>query len=160
MPQSDWLPGKTGRVAETSGADATRNPDTVHACVMERDALTKLALRVAGGFPAVTQGQPFGEGAEVFKVVGKVFAIVNTGDGGVCVTLKCAPPHARSLVESHLSVIPSYHMNKQHWISIVPDSDADTTLVEDLIGNSYDIVVSLLPRAQRPLDPARPGLTD
>ncbi len=126
---------------------------------MKREALTTLALRVAAGFPAVTQTQPFGEGAEVFKVVGKVFAIVNTGGSGVCVTVKCAPPHARSLVETRVSVIPGYHMNKQHWISIVADGDADTTLVEDLIGNSYDIVVSLLPRAQRPLDPARPDAT-
>jgi predicted DNA-binding protein (MmcQ/YjbR family) len=150
-----------GRVgAATRQHSSTRIVLTVHAGVMKRDALTKLALRVAGGFPAVTQGQPFGEDTEVFKVVGKVFAIVNTGDNGVCVTLKCAPPHARSLVERHASVIPGYHMNKQHWISIIPESDADPTLVEDLIGNSYDIVVSLLPRAQRPLDPARPAPAD
>ncbi|PPF90031.1 cytoplasmic protein [Subtercola sp. Z020] len=126
---------------------------------MERSELVDLALRVAGGFPAVSQGQPFGEGAEVFKVVGKVFAIVDTvpDAAGVVdarspaiVTLKCAPPHARALVAEHASIIPGYHMNKEHWISLCPGADLSPTLAEDLIGNSYDIVVSLLPRAQRP----------
>ncbi|GAA0993745.1 MmcQ/YjbR family DNA-binding protein [Subtercola frigoramans] len=139
---------------------------------MEREALTELALRVAGSFPAVTRGQPFGEGTEVFKVVGKVFALVNLGDRPACLTLKCAPPHARSLVYSYESIIPGYHVNKQHWISIVasgpaPSSatltrvpDVDTTLVEDLIGNSYDIVVSLLPRDRRPFDPSASANAD
>ena len=133
---------------------------------MEREALTELAIRVAGSFPAVTRGRPFGEGTEVFKVVGKVFALVNLGDRPACLTLKCAPPHARSLVASYDSIIPGYHVNKQHWISIVASGpahpaaarvrapDVDETLVEDLIGNSYDIVVSLLPRDRRPVDPS------
>ncbi|MEF2977604.1 MmcQ/YjbR family DNA-binding protein [Subtercola sp. YIM 133946] len=121
---------------------------------MERQALAALALRVAAGLPAATQGQPFGEGTEVFKVVGKVFALVNTQSNPACVTLKCAPPHARALVEQYAGVIPGYHMNKQHWISITADDSADETLVEDLIGNSYDIVVGLLPRDRRPLDTA------
>ncbi|WP_188680736.1 MmcQ/YjbR family DNA-binding protein [Subtercola lobariae] len=131
---------------------------------MDAAALSSLALRTAAAFPAVVQSQPFGDDTEVFKVVGKVFAIVNTSPvdaaaentraGGARVTLKCAPPHALSLVGAQPSVIPGYHMNKQHWISIVAGDDVTQTLVEDLIGNSYDIVVSLLPRAKRPLDPA------
>ncbi|RFA23558.1 MmcQ/YjbR family DNA-binding protein [Subtercola boreus] len=118
---------------------------------MKRDALVALALRVANALPAAAQSQPFGEDVEVFKVVGKVFALVDTGEGEVVVTLKCAPPHASSLVETHASITPGYHMNKQHWISLGAGDDIDPVLVEDLVGNSYDIVVSLLPRDRRPL---------
>ncbi|RFA09203.1 hypothetical protein B7R54_08160 [Subtercola boreus] len=126
---------------------------------MDRVSLVDTALRVAASFPAVTQGQPFGEGAEVFKVVGKVFAIVDTSDDGSgaahhhshsVITLKCAPPHGRSLVRDHPGIIPGYHMNKEHWISVCPTDDIDETLVEDLVGNSYDIIVAQLPRAKRP----------
>lgn len=124
---------------------------------MDERALTRAALRVAAALPAATRGQPFGEGAEVFKVVGKVFAIVSTEPGRVLVTLKCAPPHAEALVERYDCVIPGYHMNKRHWISLKPGEGADETLVEDLMGNSYDIVVSLLPRDKRPLDSAHPA---
>ncbi|MDF2444500.1 MAG: hypothetical protein JWR01_2703 [Subtercola sp.] len=143
---------------------------------MDRAALIDTALRVAASFPAVTQGQPFGEGTEVFKVVGKVFALVDTTPGAPdvatkgaahsgsrsVVTLKCAPPHGRSLVRDHPGIIPGYHMNKEHWISLCPAEsagatdgidnidDIDETLVEDLVGNSYDIIVAALPRAKRP----------
>src|ERR1700712_1654289 len=99
---------------------------------MKPDEISTLALRTALAFPAAEQSQPFGEDTELFKVVGKVFAIVSTGTGQSRVTLKCAPPHARSLVESQPSVIPGYHMNKQHWISIVAGDDVTPTLVEDL----------------------------
>ncbi|RFA13368.1 cytoplasmic protein [Subtercola boreus] len=131
---------------------------------MDQADVVQTALRVAASFPAVTQGQPFGEGAAVFKVVGKVFAIVDTqpaspdaATGGPAhrrspsvVTLKCAPPHGQALVREHPSIIPGYHMNKEHWISLCPGDDIDETLVEDLVGNSYDIIVAALPRAKRP----------
>jgi predicted DNA-binding protein (MmcQ/YjbR family) len=122
---------------------------------MNGDALQRAALQIAAGLPAATQSQPFGEGAEVFKVVGKVFAIVSARGGEPMVTLKAAPRHAAALVLEHPSVTPGYHMNKRHWITVTAGPDVDRTLVEDLVGNSYDVVVGTLPRDRRPLDPAR-----
>ncbi|MEA9985637.1 MULTISPECIES: MmcQ/YjbR family DNA-binding protein [Subtercola] len=117
---------------------------------MDALRLTLLAEQIATALPASTQGQPFGEGTEVFKVVGKVFAIVGSRDNRPLVTLKCAPPHAEALVAQHPSVTPGYHMNKRHWISVIPGEETTETLLEDLIGNSYDIVVATLPRDRRP----------
>ncbi|KQO62428.1 MmcQ/YjbR family DNA-binding protein [Curtobacterium sp. Leaf261] len=122
---------------------------------MDGDALQRIALRVAEALPAATRSQPFGEGTEVGKVVGKVFLLVGTRGVRPMVTVKAAPPHAAALVREHPSISPGYHMNKRHWITIVAGPDVDETLVEDLVGNSYDVVVGTLPRDRRPLDPTR-----
>lgn len=127
---------------------------------MDGAALERTALRVAEGLPAATRSQPFGEGSEVGKVAGKVFVIVGARGGEPMVTVKAAPPHAAALVREHPSITPGYHMDKRHWITLVAGADIDVTLVEDLVGNSYDVVVATLPRDRRPLDPARGGAGD
>lgn len=48
---------------------------------------------------------------------------------------------------------PGYHMNKRHWIALHPDGDLDPGLVDDLVTESYLLVVEGLPRTQRPVDP-------
>lgn len=127
---------------------------------MDAQELHAVALRAAAGLPAVTRGQPFGEGAEVFKVVGKVFAIVSELRGVPIVSLKCRPPHAAALVRQYEAITPGYHLNKQHWVSVGAGEGIDEQLVEDLVGNSYDLVVAGLPRHRRPLDPMRGPLPD
>ncbi|WP_416061848.1 MmcQ/YjbR family DNA-binding protein [Rhodococcus indonesiensis] len=44
-------------------------------------------------------------------------------------------------------------MNKRHWIALHPDGDLDPGLVDDLVTESYLLVVEGLPRTQRPVDP-------
>ena len=33
-------------------------------------------------------------------------------------------------------------MNKQHWISVYEDEELDESLIQDLVLNSYELVVS------------------
>ena len=40
-------------------------------------------------------------------------------------------------------------MNKQHWISIFADEDLDAQLVQDLVLNSYELVVAKLKKVER-----------
>ena len=42
-----------------------------------------------------------------------------------------------------------WHMNKQHWISIFADEDLDAQLVQDLVLNSYELVVAKLKKVER-----------
>jgi predicted DNA-binding protein (MmcQ/YjbR family) len=44
-------------------------------------------------------------------------------------------------------------MNKRHWITLEAGADVDETLVEELVTDSYLLVVSHLPKAQQPVDP-------
>jgi predicted DNA-binding protein (MmcQ/YjbR family) len=120
---------------------------------MDGVELHEVAERTAVALPAVTKEQPFGEGAFVYKVVGKMFVMTSELRGQAIVNLKCAPPHGAALVRDHDEITPGWHMNKRHWITIAPGDGIDEQLVEDLVGNAYDLVVQGLPRARRPLDP-------
>ena len=107
------------------------------------------AMDACAAFPAVELGYPFGEDTPVFKVVGKVFAILDAEEGPGTLTLKADPEDARALVSTFADVTAGYHMNKKHWISVrLPSADVP---VAELIADSYDLVVAGLPRAQRPL---------
>ncbi|WP_144763242.1 MmcQ/YjbR family DNA-binding protein [Curtobacterium sp. 9128] len=127
---------------------------------MDGRALHEVAARTASALPATEETQPFGEGAFVYKVVGKMFVMTSVLRGVPIVNLKCAPPHGAALVRDHDEITPGWHMNKRHWITLAPGPGIDETLVEDLVANAWELVVAGLPRARRPLDPARRHDTD
>lgn len=109
---------------------------------------TKQAMDACAALPAVELSYPFGEETPVFKVVGKVFAILNAEEGPGEITLKADPEDAKALVATFADVRPGYHMNKKHWISVrLPTSKAPAA---ELIRDSYDLVIAGLPRAKRP----------
>jgi len=106
------------------------------------------AMEACAAHPAVELSYPFGEETPVFKVVGKVFAILSAEEGPGSITLKADPEDARALVSEFPEVTPGYHMNKKHWISVeLPSRTAPLT---DLVRDSYELVVAGLPRAKRP----------
>ncbi|CAN5327686.1 MmcQ/YjbR family DNA-binding protein [soil metagenome] len=110
--------------------------------------LMEQAMEVCEAFPATELSYPFGEETPVFKVVGRVFAILTVEEGPGSITLKADPEDARALVSEFPEVTPGYHMNKKHWITVqVPPG---RTPIEELIADSYDLVVAGLPRARRP----------
>ena len=53
--------------------------------------------------------------------------------------LKCDPTLSQGLRETFKGIIPAWHMNKYHWISVVLDSDVDITTLKDLIMLSYSL---------------------
>ena len=73
------------------------------------------------------------------------------------------PVLAEQLRLTHPAVSPGYHLNKRHWNTVVLDGSVPERLVRDMIEDSYDLVVSRLPRSARrdlgwtgdPLDAAR-----
>lgn len=83
---------------------------------------------------------PFGEQAAVYKVAGRIFAIVGLDRTPTPVTLKCDPEHSEALRAEHAAIIPGYHMNKRHWITLTLDGSLAQTLVAELIEDSYDLV--------------------
>ena len=102
--------------------------------------------------PGVTEGFPFGADVLVFKVSGKMFALVNLDTKPVHLNLKCDPERAVELRETHEDVMPGYHMNKQHWNTLNLDGALDIRLVRELIDHSYETVVaSLTAKARRAL---------
>ena len=90
-----------------------------------------------------TEEFPFDEVTLVFKVMGKMYGLMNL-DGDLSVNLKCDPEKAISLREEHEAIKPGYHMNKRHWNTVEMDGSLKPSFVKELIDHSYDLVVSKL----------------
>lgn len=89
--------------------------------------------------PDVTESFPFDDDTLVFKVNGKIFAMVNLS-GDTQLTLKCDTDLAIELREKHLAVQPGYHMNKRHWNTITIDGSIPDALILYWIDHSYNLV--------------------
>ncbi|HEC44071.1 hypothetical protein LCGC14_2525260 [marine sediment metagenome] len=61
--------------------------------------------------PAVTEGFPFNDTALVFKVAGKMFALLDLSEDSRGISLKCDPELAIELREQYSEVTPAYHFN-------------------------------------------------
>lgn len=89
----------------------------------------------------VEETLPFGPDTLVFKVMGKMFALISISAPNSC-NLKCEVERAIDLRNQFNAVKPGYHMNKQHWNTIDFNMDVSDKLLEELITHSYDLVVS------------------
>lgn len=89
---------------------------------------------------------PFDEVTLVFKVFGKMFAIVPL-DNPSWIGLKCDPERAVELRDEYPDeIVPGNHLNKKHWNSVIFNGRLDYRLVVELIDHSYSLV---LPRKAR-----------
>lgn len=93
----------------------------------------------------VTEDFPFDFDTLVFKVMGKMFALIPLAKwekGEMTINLKCNPERAIELRENYESIYAGYHMNKKHWNTVnVNSGDVSDDLVKELINHSYDLVV-------------------
>ncbi|MCO4202555.1 MmcQ/YjbR family DNA-binding protein [Aeromonas taiwanensis] len=107
--------------------------------------------------PGATEDTPFGPEILVYRIAGKMFALVDWQAEPLSINLKCEPELALLLREIHPEVKPGWHMNKQHWNTVT----LRDTLAEDLwqgwIVHSYERVVAGLPKARRPQAPTSSG---
>jgi predicted DNA-binding protein (MmcQ/YjbR family) len=99
--------------------------------------------------PGSTEDYPFGDEVAVFKVAGKVFALVPLAGSPASVSLKCDPGLAADLRQRYPAVTPGYHLNKRHWNTVTLDGSVPGEELLDLIDHSYQLVVAGLPRAER-----------
>jgi predicted DNA-binding protein (MmcQ/YjbR family) len=99
---------------------------------------------------------PFGPDIYVYKVVGKIFAILSEilvpGSPAkmASLNLKCDPTEALMLRQIFPAITPGYHMNKQHWNTVLLDKSVPDNEVKRMIEQSYQLVVNTLPKAKRP----------
>jgi predicted DNA-binding protein (MmcQ/YjbR family) len=82
---------------------------------------------------------PFGDDTLVFKIQGKIFALVNL-DGDLSINLKCDPAYSLELREKYPAVTPGYHMNKKHWNTVNLDGSVPDKLIFSWIDHSYHLV--------------------
>lgn len=91
--------------------------------------------------PGVTESLPFNDTALVFKVAGKMFALLDLSDDSRGITLKCDPTMAIELREKYSAVTPAWHFNKKHWNTVNIDGSVPDKEVFSWIDHSYDLVL-------------------
>lgn len=96
----------------------------------------------------VTEEFPFDNITLVYKVMGKMFSATDV-DNFESVNLKVDPEIGVELREKYDSVLPGYHMNKKHWITVKMDGSIPDVLFREWINNSYEIVVAKLTKKQK-----------
>ncbi len=94
----------------------------------------------------VSEELPFGPDVLVFKVLGKIFALTNLGEEEFSVNLKNTPEKNLELRADYFQIIPGFHMNKKHWNTIYLNDGLNDNLIRTLLDESYEIVVSGLPK--------------
>jgi predicted DNA-binding protein (MmcQ/YjbR family) len=98
--------------------------------------LRRLCLKLSGA----EETFPFGPETSVFKVGGKMFAIVPLKRKPLKVSVKCEPELGEQLRGTYDEIEPGYHLNKRHWVTVTCGGAASDELVGELVGGSYDLV--------------------
>jgi predicted DNA-binding protein (MmcQ/YjbR family) len=98
---------------------------------------------------AVEESFPFDNDTLVFKVGGKIFLLLSISSKPLQFNVKCDPDMAIDLREKYSFVLPGYHMNKQHWNTVLCINPVPKKLILEWIDHSYDLVVSSLPKKAR-----------
>lgn len=96
---------------------------------------------------------PFDEHTLVFKVMGKMFALIGLEKweaGERFINLKCDPVYALELRDQYPDDITgAFHMSKTHWNSVYITGTLSLKKVQQLINHSYELVVSKLTKKQK-----------
>lgn len=92
---------------------------------------------------------PFGPSVLVFKVMGKMFALVSLEERPLRINLKCDPELALHLRAAYPAVQPGYHMNKKHWNTVILNGSIPREVLLAMVDDSYNLVINALKKADR-----------
>jgi predicted DNA-binding protein (MmcQ/YjbR family) len=115
---------------------------------VELDQVIAIVQAALDGKPGAVADPAAVAGAFLYKVKGKMFAILATR-GVAAVSLKCDPHLGEILREQYACVGHRYHLDRRHWISVTLDADVPPDEIVRLVDQSYDLVRANLTRAQR-----------
>jgi predicted DNA-binding protein (MmcQ/YjbR family) len=107
-------------------------------------------LDVCASLPGAVEDYPFGDDVAVFKVHGRMFALIMLEGTPGFVNLKCDPDLALEWRARYAAVRPGYHANKRHWNSVDLDGSIDADELHAMIDHSYQLIVAARPRRERP----------
>ena len=93
-------------------------------------------------FPDAFEDYPFddpGWTAMRHRTNQKIFALIFERDGKIWINVKAEPLRADFWRDAYPAVVPGFHMNKRHWISIILDGSMADAEIFSLIEDSYDL---------------------
>lgn len=69
----------------------------------------------------------------------KWFALIMKVKEKLYLNVKTNPDYSDILRNTYEYIIPAYHMNKEHWNTIIVDENVDVGIVKELIEQSYEL---------------------
>ena len=84
----------------------------------------------------------------VFKIAGKIFAVVVLEPAKVWLTFKCTPEEYAELVERP-GIIPAPYAARYSWVALETEDALTQSDLKRLLRQSYDLVVEKLPKKTR-----------
>ena len=116
---------------------------------MTLDKLRELCLSLPGVYEKMPFASfPTGSDILCFYIGSKIFCLTDIYNFEYF-NLKGKPEDNIELCERYASITPGWHMNKRHWISVHVPGDVSDYVIERLVCQSYDIVLSSLPKKIR-----------
>ena len=76
----------------------------------------------------------------------KIFAFIFEREGHIWINVKAEPLKADFWKDAFTAVVPGWHMNKRHWISIILDGSMDDADIRMLMEDSYHLTA---PKAKK-----------
>ena len=99
--------------------------------------------------PHVTEDMPFDEDILVFRICNRIFVLTSLESVPLRVSLKCDPERAIELREQYPDkIVAGYHLNKKHWNTVLLEG-LPLTLIDEMIIDSYMLVVEKIPKKER-----------
>ncbi|MGD0580438.1 MAG: MmcQ/YjbR family DNA-binding protein [Bryobacteraceae bacterium] len=111
---------------------------------MDLEWIRKVRLVLPGATESVQWGNDL-----VFKVHGKIFAVASLEPSGSALTLKCTIEEFADLSERP-DCTPARYLPRGQWITLQTFDALVARETQRLLSQSYDLVVSKLPRKARP----------
>ena len=99
--------------------------------------------------PESLEDFPFGPETPIFKIKNKWFGFLRYKNSIAHINLKCNPEEAMVIRDIFEAVIPGYHMNKEHWNTVILNGTVPKEEIEKMIDTSYSLVVGNLKKLDR-----------
>src|SRR5947209_6639275 len=84
----------------------------------------------------------------VFKVGGKMYAVMPLEPAPVALSFKCSPEDFAELVERP-GIIPAPYLARAHWVALEAHDAIPRAELKQLLQKAHDIVLSKLPKTTR-----------
>ncbi|MCW5982752.1 MAG: MmcQ/YjbR family DNA-binding protein [Bryobacteraceae bacterium] len=84
----------------------------------------------------------------VFKVGGKMFAVLPLEPAATALSFKCSPEEFAELIERP-DIIPAPYLARAHWVALERDDALAPAETKRLLRQAYELVLAKLPRKTR-----------
>ena len=98
-------------------------------------------------FPHVTEKVQWGYDL-VFKIGGKMFAVVVLEAAPHCMSFKCTPEKFAELIEQD-GIEPAPYVARYHWVALQRFNAISEKELKALLRNAYELVLEKLPKRTR-----------